>query len=329
MDIYSRTLVDDFFSRSLQTSQLECHDYVQEILGPRLASSRNFIIKVEPNLFQGSLSYTCVMHIQESSGTSQRTIVQFRHEEVDLWGNIQAHRLFGHLAPPIASRGTYRQLYFYTSPLIPGKPFIELLILNKQAMSRENRLRTLSDLAKILTRKADAPTQHPSAVNTDLYRLHLIVDNYKFRDRALKCRVKASMSKIQQSGTLRASLPLVLTHVDMTPMNYLVDETSGQVTAVLDWDGARYLPIGQNFHFVEHLFGCLSRDGWEDYDDRGLFKRFFDESIRRHLASQGVKESDLAGLELERTYGILTHYVPKLLQPTWRHAEGILQHFFP
>lgn len=101
------------------------------------------------------------------------------------------------------------------------------------------------------------------------------VDCFNFRKKDLTRRITACISKIQQQDAHLARLPIVLTLMDMTPFNYFVDAASGQVTAILDWDGAKYLPIGHNFHFVEHLFGYMMRDGWEDIEDREVLESFF------------------------------------------------------
>ena len=113
--------------------------------------------------------------------------------------------------------------------------------------------------------------------------------------------------------------------MDMTPFNYLVDAASGQVTAILDWDGAKYLPVGHNFHFVEHLFGYMTRDGWVDNEDREILESFFYEKARRHLVSQGFDESDLEALGHEKILGTLTYYVPKLLEKKDGRAERYLE----
>lgn len=73
--------------------------------------------------------------------------------------------------------------------------------------------------------------------------------------------------------------------MDITPFNYLVDTASGQITAIVDWDSAKYLPIGHNLHFVEHLFGYMTTDGWEDHEDREALESFFYDRIRQGLLS--------------------------------------------
>ncbi|MCJ1386620.1 hypothetical protein MMC17_009746, partial [Xylographa soralifera] len=109
--------------------------------------------------------------------------------------------------------------------------------------------------------------------------------------------------------------------MDMTPFNYLVDATSGHLTAILDWEGAEYLPIGHNFHFVKNLFGYMTRDGWEDIEGCEVLESYFLESIRQNLISQGFVDGDLKAMEHEKILGILAYYVPKLFK--WK--EGLAE----
>lgn len=60
----------------------------------------------------------------------------------------------------------------------------------------------------------------------------------------------------------------------MTPFIYLADIASRRVTAILDWDNAKYLKL----HFIGHLFGCMTRDGWEDVEDREALESMTDSS---------------------------------------------------
>lgn len=146
-------------------------------------------------------------------------------------------------------QGTFDGLYVYTSPLAPGISYFRLLTARKELLSLNHRLRIVGDLAKALTHKAQFFTDH-SFVNTSLSSIKLSVDCFNFRNKDLKRRITAWISKIRPQDAYLAKLPIVLTHMNMTPFNYFVDAASGQVTAILDWDGAKYLPIGHNFHFV-------------------------------------------------------------------------------
>jgi hypothetical protein len=46
----------------------------------------------------------------------------------------------------------------------------------------------------------------------------------------------------------------------LTPFNYLIYETSGHITGILDWNGASYLTVGHSFHPIEQLLGHMTGD---------------------------------------------------------------------
>ena len=176
-------------------------------------------------------------------------------------------------------QGTYDGLYVYTSPLASGISYFGLLTAKEKLLSLDHRLRIIGDLAKALTHKAQSLTDH-SFLNTSLSSIKSSVDCFNFRNKDLKRRITVCISKIRQQDAHLAKLLIVLTHMNMTLFNYFVDAASEQVTAILDWDGAKYLLIDHNFHFVEHLFEYMTRDGWENIEDREILESFFHEKVR-------------------------------------------------
>ncbi len=253
-------------------------------------------------------------------------VVQFRHEKQDLWGTTEAHHLHGVMAPLVSFQGSHEGLFIYTSQFSAGIPYTGLLASSEVSLTFNHRFQTIGDLADALTRKAQGPSDH-SCFNASLFSIDLMVNRFEFRNTDLRRQIKASISRIQEQDHLLAKLPLVLTHMDMTPFNYLVDSASGKLTAILDWDGAQYLPLGHNLHFVEHLFGYMTRDGWEDVEDREALESFFYDRFRRSMLLQGFDEKTLEALEHEKTLGILMYYVPKLFE--WKDgiAERYLERF--
>ncbi len=71
----------------------------------------------------------------------------------------------------------------------------------------------------------------------------------------------------------------------------------------------------------------MTRDGWEDIEDREVLESFFHEKVRRHLVSQEFDESDLEALEHEKILGTLTYFVSKLLEWKDGRAEGYLERY--
>ncbi|KAJ4373288.1 hypothetical protein N0V83_003582 [Neocucurbitaria cava] len=52
--------------------------------------------------------------------------------------------------------------------------------------------------------------------------------------------------------------PVTLNHGDLIPSNILIDEGSWEITGVVDWAEAEYLPFGMCLYGLEHLLGYLA-----------------------------------------------------------------------
>ncbi|KAK4631696.1 hypothetical protein CLAFUW4_03635 [Fulvia fulva] len=50
-------------------------------------------------------------------------------------------------------------------------------------------------------------------------------------------------------------LPVVLNHGDLLPSNVLVDDKSWELSGLVDWAEAEYLPFGMTLYGIEHLLG--------------------------------------------------------------------------
>jgi len=71
----------------------------------------------------------------------------------------------------------------------------------------------------------------------------------------------------------------------------------------------------------------MTRDDWEDVEVRHALKSLFYARLRQHLVSEGFEEGGLKEIEYEKASGILTCYVPKLLEWKGEEAEKYLEGF--
>lgn len=55
-----------------------------------------------------------------------------------------------------------------------------------------------------------------------------------------------------------ADYPVVLNHGDLIPSNILVDEVAWEITGIVDWAEAEYLPFGTCFYGLESLLGHIA-----------------------------------------------------------------------
>jgi hypothetical protein len=53
-------------------------------------------------------------------------------------------------------------------------------------------------------------------------------------------------------------MPVVLNHGDLIPSNILVDKYTWEITGLIDWAEAEYLPLGTCLYGLEHVLGYIS-----------------------------------------------------------------------
>ena len=75
-------------------------------------------------------------------------------------------------------------------------------------------------------------------------------------DAYLRKRARETMHAIKRMG----DYPVVLNHGDLIPSNILVDQNTWEITGLVDWAEAEYLPFGTCLYGLEHLLGTTSLD---------------------------------------------------------------------
>jgi hypothetical protein len=317
---YQRRLLESFFAALPGISQSTCHRLAAHLLSPREPERVN----IEPAPLQGSFSYTCVAEVP--CGESSRTIIQFRKEELNLESTRQAHAIHGSIVPPVTFKGLHDRLFVYVSPFAQGEPYINILMSPEGEPAISHRLRTITDLASMFVRLSGEDVPRPLDTNSILSNLG--VDSLSC-EAATKQLVDRCITIIQHNVGLIDSLPIILAHSDLSPFNFLIEPTTGHVTAVLDWNGATFERVGYNLHFAQHLFGCMTLEGWMDYSDRKVVEEVFHSRLRELLSSQGVdcSEKFLYSMELSKAVGILHYYVPRMMNDSDCMWEGYLVSF--
>lgn len=323
MDDYQRSVVAQFFEPLPHLSQASCHQFVLDNIAPVLLPNTADKVDVQPSPFQGSMSYTTILHAHFGHD-SQRIVVQFRSNKQDLFGVTEASRIHGPIVPLVTYQGIYEGLFVYTSPFAEGTPYISILMSSPNfRMPLHKTMATVMDLADITTRGARTGTTLPDLSST-LDDIRHMVNNYTFRNTTLRSRISTCISKLLPQLHDLATLPVTLTHQDLAPFNYLVDGSTGRVQAVLDWDSALYLPVGSNFHYMENLFGVMTPSGWQDTEDRQELETAFYDRALASLAAQGFSEISKEQLESQKAIGMLRYGVERLLKFKDERAEHYL-----
>ncbi|KAI4643814.1 hypothetical protein J4E93_006827 [Alternaria ventricosa] len=113
------------------------------------------------------------------------------------------------------------------------------------------------------TVRADSPMdERPSMLaqcrgkvgSTMISRLERLAS--KLPDADLRERARETMRAIQRME----DYPVVLNHGDLIPSNILVDQNTWEITGLVDWAEAEYLPFGTCLYGLEHLLGTISLD---------------------------------------------------------------------
>ncbi|KAJ5712954.1 uncharacterized protein N7483_010135 [Penicillium malachiteum] len=327
MDDYQKLVVTQFFNPLPNLSQESCHQFVLHHIVPTLPKTSGKT-EVKPSPFQGSMSYTAIVYLH-STHTDYRIVVQFRSEKQDLSAVAEATRIHGHIVPMVTYQGMYEGLFVYTSPFAAGTPYISVLMSSEDfELPLWKKMTTILDLADLVTRGARA---NKDIFDTTIVKLASTLDkiqhtinNYTFRNTSLKNSISACISKVLPQLRDLVVLPITLTHQDLAPFNYLIDPSTGRIKAVLDWDGAVYLPVGSNFHFVDSLLGFMTPKGWQDTEDRHDLEAAFYDRALCSLAAQGHKNVTKEQLESQKAIGMLLYGVERLLKFKDERSEHYL-----
>lgn len=107
-----------------------------------------------------------------------------------------------------------------------------------------------------------APQQVNIERRTEVYRdyeLHLSNLSQQHEASELKSRIDHIRSRLWD---ILQSLPWVLTHGDVEPLNLLLDEDTAQLRGVVDWADASVLPFGTDLTGLDAVLGYSNENGW-------------------------------------------------------------------
>ncbi|KAF2667409.1 hypothetical protein BT63DRAFT_291354 [Microthyrium microscopicum] len=315
MEDYQQSLVDQFFSPLSSLTEESCCRFALEKLSPVMWPGGHDKISIRPSSFQGSMSFTIIVH---RASIDESIVVQFRSEEEDLSGVTEAHRIHGPLAPLVTYRGKYEDLFVYSSPFSPGTPYIEVLTSSKD-LTLTHKTATILDLADIISRDAKRHTQDPDTCL--LNSIQSGIGGYIFQLPNLHSAIYTCIDHLRPRMQELTILPLSLSHQDLSSFNYLIDDSTGRITTVLDWSGAQYQPLGSNFHFVEDLLGYMTPTGWTYDEDRNTLEDSFYTRICENLQQQHINSVNRELLEPQKAIGLLQYYLERLLKLKDKRTE--------
>ncbi|KAK0623053.1 hypothetical protein B0T14DRAFT_564452 [Immersiella caudata] len=210
-------------------------------------------------LSQGFCSFTLEL---------DQTIIQFRPpiHQISLAMASAAYEIHGTIAPLTSSLGTIAlpttTPNYLTSPLhvyhmsrLPGIPLSSL-----QSLPPPHRRSLLTSYAKLLAKTWYSPSQPQASLIASTIHPRLLTLHSR-----LPSRFQSVISCVLASLPDILALPWVLTHGDFIPSNILVSiSPTSNISGLLDWAEAEYLPFGICLYGLEELLGeSVGGDGQE------------------------------------------------------------------
>jgi hypothetical protein len=170
------------------------------------------------------------------------------------------------------------KLCAYEMQMMRGAPLFKLLprISKIDSAMRAKQQRLVESFATLIAQtwpslskssqksritRADSPMQYvpnwqsqcPGKVGSSIIsRLRKLSDNLP--DALMRQSAKATLARVQAMS----DYPVVLNHGDLIPSNILVDEDTWEITGLVDWAEAEYLPFGTCLYGLETLLGYIS-----------------------------------------------------------------------
>ncbi|KAI2630761.1 hypothetical protein GGR54DRAFT_168848 [Hypoxylon sp. NC1633] len=208
-----------------------------------------------PAPFQGYCSYTVFV--------GEDTVIQFRPlaHKLDIGISNAACDIFGPFAPKTESLGEVEGtgLYVFSMKRLPGMSLADFRAETGHLRARKQRELVVRDFAHLqVTSWARARTgesiREKKTVGSSLrWRLELMANNLPLRFRGIARSILVDLPEIEV-------LPWTLSHGDFLPSNIIVSPRTGQLSGLIDWTEAEFLPFGIGMYGLQELLG-EERDG--------------------------------------------------------------------
>ena len=233
-------------------SASECLQYAKALMQDR---------PVELVNHQGYNSYTLICPERDR-------VIQFRATKLNNKAIDEVKRIYGDL---VAST-TYHDdfvLPVYTYNVLPGQLHVWQKV-PRDSFPLEREKRTVVDLAKFIATAAHFPySKARYEENSWTLSANAAIKRIE-RNKTLRQIAPAIFTEIMSLGSklhLLDTLPAVLTHLELAGQNIFVDKDAGNLTGVIDFDGARTEALGINiFTLYENHFGSMEDGHWTPFD---------------------------------------------------------------
>lgn len=242
------------------------------------------VVRADQCVLQGMFSYTVEVTMKDGSSY----VVQLRAESVHEENSQQAHEILGDLVPvptPVIRDGSPIP-FAYIMPRVPGLTYYTAT--NRTAWPPEKHVRFAGQIGDMIGRCCSSRnvTECDIIDKFIVPRLQLYLG---MDEPAIDPHKSLIRDLLQRVDELRV-LPMCWSHWDINSINIMVDD-DGNVTGVLDWEEAYWMPFGMNTCRLPDLAawnrqGVLTKKPYSDEMDFAFWNSLFQaapKAVRSYL----------------------------------------------
>ncbi|KAK8056651.1 hypothetical protein PG993_001878 [Apiospora rasikravindrae] len=257
-----------------------------------------------PAPFQGYCSYTLFV--------GDAAIVQFRPVEhsIDVEIVREACAVFGTLVPEVKLLGIMpdnnNKLRVYYMRRLTGlslTDFRESLRRQTEA-AKAHRRQTVRDFAQFHSQawrhaRTRGQVGSKGRVGSSLrWRLGMMATSLPERFQRLVNRLMPALPDIE-------GLPWTLSHGDFLPSNIMVDPWTGQMSGLLDWAEAEWLPFGVGMYGLEELLGEVQQGQFTYYPEADKLASLFWKELQSQIHELRGNPRQLRAVREAQLFGVL------------------------
>ncbi|KAF5138066.1 hypothetical protein E5D57_001846 [Metarhizium anisopliae] len=290
-----------FFKRNPGLTEQICVQQAAQVLGCPASS-------ILPAAVQGASSFTVT---RSDARPGDLGVVQFRDLSSPLSRDTiaLARRTYGHVIPACdaVTCGLGDKAHVYLMTLAGGIAFSAAQRNLYQDDGAERLTVTVADFASFVASSLSTARQ-----NTDDALLSQAYEQLAVWEAALPARFQPKLAEVRARlpVILGRQFPQVLNHADLVEMNIQVDDASGGIAGVVDWENASYGAFGVAIASLEVFLGICTGGGvWIWHPRQERLRTVFYESLcaelGRHLEARRLDADDV---EAARVFGLFVMY---------------------
>ncbi|KAK6843393.1 phosphotransferase enzyme family domain-containing protein [Apiospora arundinis] len=216
----------------------------------------------------------------------------------------QSYRGF---VPNCEAHGILETIHVYIWDLISGPAFCRVRYQLLAPGMEQRLLRTVQDFARFF---ASAWIRRPE-VNPPPGLLEEYSGMLAQLSQRLPVRFQPKLDEVRQSLPLlfRPGYPMTIQHDDLLENNIHVDEATGSITGIVDWQDAMIAPFGVSLSGLETVLGVQTQIGWHLHPSHVSLREQFWDTFYREIGE--ISKADQCSIEVARLLGLFRTHGPE------------------